>query len=77
MLDVRRMAMLIVIATILAGQAAILDQLGAYGTLDDMYEIAVLMLFLWAFWPQINYALTRGATHLSAYLENRGGESDV
>lgn len=76
-LDVRRMAMLVVISTLLAGQANILDELGVYADMADLYEIAVLMLFLWAFWSQINYALARGAEHLAAYLENRGGESDV
>lgn len=51
--SVRQGALLLIGGTVLAGQAAMLTELGAFSELAELYELAVWGLVGYVFWPQI------------------------
>lgn len=50
-----RCTLFLVVGTMMAGQAKMLEALGVYGGLWPLYGLTFLFVFGWAFQPQIMY----------------------
>ena len=75
--SIPRVSMWAVVSTILIGQGTILKELGAFAEHQGLYQLAATMAIVWAFWPQIVYALNRGLGMVVNYFDNKQGESNV
>lgn len=73
MMDIQRVSLMIILATLLVGQSLIVSELGLLGEMGGLYKTSVWFLGLYAFWPQINYGLNSA---LIAFMSRYGAGSD-
>jgi hypothetical protein len=74
-MNIRRVSLMAILGTMMVGQVVMLREMGVVAEVIGLYQIAVLCLFTYGFWPQIEYGLFRGiefAVNRFSTSENEG-----
>lgn len=58
-LNIPRLSLTLVLATMMTGQVVMMDELGVWVELKELYQLTIWFAFLYGFYPQVRWVCYR------------------